>query len=220
MEMNKNAPIEHQNIPIEHRGLHDFLYSSEDEHAAKVTPTLDLESNDEVALPLQAWCEHSQKAKIAGVYAVLDAKQCTQYIGYSRNLLLTLNSHATQNGKQTCAFVRVQTFKFPKREEMEQLRDAWIKELGSVPPGNAEQCEKWASTVGEAARVAMSSDERNAYEEKKLKMRKALADTNLSHELETINTTDDAHRHQKIEAAVKNDDWSSVIESQTQETES
>jgi hypothetical protein len=66
----------------------------------------------------------------------------------------------------------------------------------------------------------MSSDERNAYEEKKLKMRKALADTNLSHELETINTTDDAHRHQKIEAAVKNDDWSSVIESQTQETES
>jgi hypothetical protein len=48
-----------------------------------------------------------------------------------------------------CACANIQV---PKREEMEQLRDAWIKELGSVPPGNAEQCEKWASTVGEAAR--------------------------------------------------------------------
>jgi len=217
METNKNAPIEHQNVPIEHRGLHDFLYSSDNEHVATVTPTLDLESNGAAVLPLEAWCEHSQNAKLAGVYAVLDAEQRTQYVGYSRNVLLALNSHVAQNGQQICAFVRVRTFKFPKREEMEQLRDAWIKELGSVPPGNADQSEKWASTVGEAARMAMSASERNAYEEKKLKLRKAIADTKLSNELETMDA-DHAQRRQRIEAAMKNDDWSSVIDSQTQET--
>ncbi len=217
MESNKNTPIEHQDVPIEHRGMHDFLYSSDNEHAAAVTPTLDIESNDTGVLPLEAWCEQFQNAKLAGVYAVLDAEQRTQYVGYSRNVLLTLNSHVAQNGQQTCAFVRVRTFKFPKREEMEQLRDAWIKELGSLPPGNSDKSEKWASTVGEAARMAMSALERNAYEEKKLKMRKAMADTKLSNELETMDA-DDAQRRQKIAAAVKNDDWSSVIDSQTQET--
>ncbi len=32
--------IEHQNVPVEHRSLHDFLYSAADEHAAD--PTADL----------------------------------------------------------------------------------------------------------------------------------------------------------------------------------
>jgi len=219
METNKDVPIEHQNVPVEHRGLHDFLYSSDSEHAATVTPTSDLQSDDTLVLPLEVWCDRSRNLKLAGVYAVLDAEQHTQYVGYSRNVLLALNSHVAQNGQQTCAFVRVQTFKFPKREEMEQLRDAWIEELGSVPPGNGNASQSWASTVGEAARVTMSVTERHAYEEKKLKMRKALADIKLSNELETMNV-DDAQRRQKIEASVNNDDWSSVIDSQTKETTS
>ncbi len=214
METNKDVPLEHQNVPTEHRGLHDFLYSSDNEHAATATPTF--ESDDDILLmPVGMWCGKSQNAKIAGVYAVLDVEQRPQYVGYSRNVLLALNSHVAQNGSQTCAFVRVQTFKFPKREEMEQLRDVWIEELGSIPPGNGDASQMWAGTVGEAARVAMSKAERSAYEEKKLKMRKALADTKLIDELEN-----DAQQRQKIEAAVNNDDWSAVIDSQTQETKS
>lgn len=214
METNKNLPSEHQNVPLEHRGLHDFLYSSDNEHAATVTSTPDLESNGTELLALETWCQQAQNAKVAGVYAVLDAEQRTQYVGYSRNVLLALNSHVAQNGQQTCAFVRVQTFKFPKREAMEQLRDAWLEQLGSIPPGNSDAREKWTSTVGEAAQVAMSATERQAYEEKKLKMLQAIADTKLSHELDT----DKSQQRQKIEAAVNNDDWSSVIDSQTQET--
>lgn len=219
METNENVPVEHQNVPVEHRGLHDFLYSSGDEHAATVTATADLESNGAVVLPLEAWCKHSQNAKVAGVYAVLDAERRTQYVGYSRNVLLSLKGHVTQNGQEKCAFVRVQTFKFPKREEMEKLRDAWISELGSVPPGNSDASEMWLSTVGEAARAAMSAAERNAYEEKKLKLRKAIADTTLGLESEAMDESDTSRRH-KLDAAVNNDDWSSVIDSQTQETRS
>ena len=209
MENNLNVPIEHQNVPEGHQGLHDFLYRSSDEHAeTEVTATPDKESNG-VVLPLEDWCYRPENAKVAGVYAVLDAERQTQYVGYSRNVLLSLNGHVAQNGSSVCAFVRVQTFKFPKREEMEKLRDAWISALDSVPPGNA--LGTWASTVGEAARVAMSAIERNAYEEKKLKLRKAIADTTLDLESEAIDESE-------LEIAVKNDDWSSVINSQTQET--
>lgn len=218
METNENVPIEHQNVPVEHRGLHDFLYSASDEHAATVTAT-PVESNGAQVVPLEAWCKHSSSAKVAGVYVVLDADRRTQYVGYSRNVLLSLKGHVAQNGQEKCAFVRIQTFKFPKREEMVMLRDAWISELDTVPQGNGDASQMWASTVGEATRTAMSAMERNAYEEKKLKLRKAIADTTLLSESEAMDESD-ASRRQSLEAAVKNDDWSSLVDSQTQETQS
>lgn len=211
VETNENVPIEHQSVPESHRGLHEFLYASDDEHAAtEVTVIPEVENNGTEVLPIEAWSGLSQNAKLAGVYAVLDEERNTQYVGYSRNVLLSLNSHVAQLGQSTCAFVRVQTFKYPKRTEMENLRDAWIKELDSVPPGNSEDSESWASTVGEAARVSMSATERNAYEEKKLKLRKAIADATLSRESEVMDAND-AQRRQKLDAAVKNDDWSSMF---------
>lgn len=217
METDNNLPIEHQSVPVSHRGLHDFLYSDDNEHAAtEVTFTPEV-NNDADIIPLEAWCALSQNAKIAGVYAVLDTERNTEYIGYSRNVLLSLNGHLAQNGSQKCAFVRVQHFKFPKRQEMEDMRDAWIKELDSVPPGNASESGMWASTVGEVAKATMSEAERNAYEEKKLKLRKAMADTTLTKELENVDVSD-AERRNQLEAAVKNDDWSVVIQEQTQQT--
>lgn len=220
METQHNPPIGHQNVPINHRGLHEFLYSSDDEHTAiEVSITRELANNGTEIIDLEAWSAAAQNAKIAGVYVVLDAERHTQYIGYSRNVLLSLNSHVTQNGPQKCAFVRVQAFKFPKRQEMEDLRDAWIAELESTPPGNATDREMWASTVGEAAKGVMSATERQIYEEKKLKLRKAMADTTLSKEAETIDTSI-AERQRQLEVAVTNDDWSVIIDAQTQETKS
>jgi hypothetical protein len=218
METEKNLSREHQNVPVAHQGLHGFLYSSDDEHAAiEVAIAAELANDGLEIIPFGAWCTASQNAKIAGVYAVLDAERHTQYIGYSRNVLLSLNGHLTQNGEQKCAFVRVQTFKFPKRQEMEDLRDGWIAELASVPPGNVGESGMWASTVGEVAKAAMSEVERQAYEEKKLKLRKAMADTTLSQEAEIIDATE-AERRRQLEAAVTNDDWSGVIDAQTQQT--
>jgi hypothetical protein len=211
-------PIEHQNVPAAHQGLHGFLYSSEDEHSAE-TAAIAIENDGTQVMPIETWCSASNNAKVAGVYAVLDADRCTQYIGYSRNILLSFNSHIATNGKEKCAFVRVQTFKFPKREEMEKLRDTWIAEIGSIPPGNGEEKAMWASTVGEAARSVMSAEEQKAYEEKKLKLRKAMADSSLTKELESAgNAAGD--RAQNLAAAVNNDDWSAVIQVQTQETKS
>lgn len=213
---NLDLPIEHQNVPVAHEGLHNLLYSSDEEHgAASVIPAL--ENDGTQIISVATWRDLATNTKVAGVYAVIDTSHKTQYIGYSRNILLSLNGHIAQNGRENCAFLRVQTFKFPKREEMENLRDTWIAELGSIPPGNGAESDLWASTVGQAARAAMSADEQKAYEEKKLKLRKAMADSTLTKELETAAKTVD-ERGKDLESAVNEDDWSAVIQSQTQET--
>jgi hypothetical protein len=99
---------------------------------------------------------------------------------------------------------------------MEALKAAWISELSYTPAGNTGDGDTWASTIGEAAKATMTAAERNAYEEKKLKLRKAMADATLIDELTapTDQSEIEVQRRQNLEAAVKNDDWSSVIESQ------
>ncbi|MEO0459012.1 MAG: GIY-YIG nuclease family protein [Cyanobacteria bacterium P01_A01_bin.114] len=211
-----SGPIEHQNVPQAHRGLHDFLYSSDDEHSAAPTaapvsaaPTVDS------PLSVQSWCEQAQNAKVAGVYAVLNSEHQTQFIGYSRNVALSLRSHLTQKGADTCALVRVHPFKFPKRDAMEKLRDDWIAELPSPPPGNIDGT--WASSIKAAATQAMSPAEREAYEAKKLKLRRAMADGSLQHDEAKIQ--DAAAKSADLAAAMNDDNWSAVIREQTQETQ-
>ncbi|MEO0490851.1 MAG: GIY-YIG nuclease family protein, partial [Cyanobacteria bacterium J06659_2] len=116
---------------------------------------------------------------------------------------------------ERCVFIRVQTFQFPKRQAMEALRDEWIAANDQVPLGNQAGQDTWASSIGEAARATMTAAERNAYEDKKLKLRKAMADTTLTAELEQPDAQNEveAERRRKLEVAVENDDWSAVVES-------
>jgi hypothetical protein len=204
-----SAAIEHQNVPQEHRGLHDFLYSSTDEHGAEVVSEVATVTAD-ANTTIEDWCNAAQNAKVAGVYAVLNSSQQTQYIGYSRNVSLSLRSHLTAHGAEICALVRVQPFKFPKREEMEQLRDRWIAELPSLPPGNIDGSADWVSTVRDAAAQVMSEADRAIYEEKKLKLRKAMADGSLHKE--------ESAASQDLAVKIQGDNWSTVISEQTKET--
>lgn len=214
MKPENNTPIEHQNVPTSHQGLHGFLYSSDEEHNAhKNSIVPDSDGTSIVAIP--EWQNRTENTKVSGVYAVLDSDLIYQYIGYSRDVLRSLKGHITQNGPQVCAFIRVKTFKFPKRQEMEALQAEWLAELDYTPLGNTGELGTWARTIGEAAKATMTDAERNAYEEKKLKLRKAMADATLHNELAGQDRQNEAEleRHQKLEAAVKNDDWSSVIDS-------
>ncbi len=215
-----NPAIEHQNVPVAHRGLHDFLYSSEDEHAAvtSAAPTIavTIESVAAQVMPLEDWCTLAGEAKVAGVYAVLDGDRQLQYVNISRHVGLSLKGHQTQLGAELCAFVRVQPFTFPKREAMAALQAAWLAENGTVPIGNRDAASLWAETTGAAALAAMSPAERAAYEEKKLKLRKAMADGTLNREQPIAATA--AERRQDLENAVSDDDWSGIIREQTQKT--
>ena len=210
----EQQPIEHQNVPTAHQGLHGLLYSSDNEHGtSENSATLDLDGTTIVAV--SEWQNQAENTKVAGVYAVLDGESVYQFIGYSRDVLRSLKGHISQHGDQVCAFIRVKTFKIPKRFAMEDLRAEWLGELDYTPAGNAGGSGKWASTIGEAAKATMSAAEKNAYEEKKFKLRKAMADGTLTTELLAKEPMDETEieRRQKLEAAVKNDDWSSVVDS-------
>ena len=210
--MTENTPLEHQNVPVAHQGLHNFLYGSDNEHNAE---SAEIISDGTTIMKVSEWEQQIENNKVAGVYAVLDSDRIYQYIGYSRDVLRSVRGHIAQNGDRACTYIRVKTFKFPKRQAMEALKDEWIADLGYTPPGNAGE-GTWAGTIGEAAKATMTAEEKNAYEEKKLKLRKAMADATLIDELTAQNnlSDDEAQRRQQLEAAVKNDDWSSVIESQ------
>jgi hypothetical protein len=216
VENTPDLPIEHQHVPTNHQGLHDFLYSAADEHAVTTTqPQLNLDSSS--ILTVAQWQLLAENARVAGVYAVLDTASQTQYIGYSRNVLTALKGHLAEHGSDICAYIRVQVFKFPKREEMESLRDSWMMELDTVPPGNTGAGGVWATTVGEIAKAAMSDAEKAAYEEKKLKLRRAMADGALSRELDAAALSNEQKREQ-FAAAMTDDNWSAVIQEQTAET--
>jgi hypothetical protein len=211
-----DLPLEHQNVPTNHQGLHDFLYSAADEHAV-TTAQAQIAVDSDVVLPLSEWQALAENARVAGVYAVLDSANRTQYIGYSRNVLTSLKGHLAEHGSNVCAGVRVKVFKFPKREEMESVRDNWIAELDEVPPGNTGEGGVWATTVGEIAKAAMSDVEKAAYEEKKLKLRRAMADGALSRELDAAALSNEQKRDNFV-AAMTDDNWSAVIQEQTAET--
>lgn len=215
MESNQNTPLEHQNVPVAHEGLHSFLYSSDSEHTTASEPVA-IEANGTEITEISVWEKQAENAKIPGVYAVIDSDRIYQYIGYSRDVLRSVKGHIAQNGTQVCYYIRVKTFKFPKRQAMEALKEEWMAELDYLPSGNTAEGNSWASTIGEAAKATMTEAEKNAYEEKKLKLRKAMADATLVDELakQDSQTESEVQRRQKLEAAVKNDDWSSVIESQ------
>lgn len=212
----KSDAIEHQNIPVAHQGLHDFLYSAADEHEAEPAAAPVPEPTVDTPIAVQAWCDQAQNAKVAGVYAVLDRNQQTQFIGCSRNVCLSLRSHLTQKGEAVCALVKVQTFKFPKRDTMAALRDEWIAALPSPPPGNGDGT--WAGTIREAATQVMSAAEREAYEAKKLKLRRAMADGSLSKEQDQAEANGTG-QPADLAAAVTDDNWSALIHEQTQETQ-
>ncbi len=209
----ESTPIEHQDVPEAHQGLHSFLYSSDDEHGVNSAGTAPPVQGAETPVDVEAWCDDAQNAKVAGVYAVLDSDRQPQFIGYSRNVTRSLRGHLAQKG-DVCALVRVQPFQFPKRDAMEALRDEWVAALPSPPPGNVD--EAWAGTIREAQAQTMSAAERQAYEEKKLKLRRAMADGSLSQD--EVKTQ--AEARQDLAAAVNDDNWSAVIREQTQETRS
>lgn len=208
-------PIEHQNVPQAHQGLHNFLYPAADEHMADIPVVSASDKTLETNLELERWCNDVQNAKVAGVYVVMNGDRTPQFISYSRNVALSLKGHLAQKGADLCAFVTVQSFTFPKRDAMEQLQDEWIAALPGPPPGNVDGT--WASTVRDAATQVMSVTEREAYEEKKLKLRRAMADGSLN--LSALKAEGEVAQRQDLAMAMNDDNWSAVVREQTQETQ-
>lgn len=94
-----------------------------------------------------------------GVYAIFDQDQTLQYIGYSRDVALSLKQHLVRQ-PQKCHWVKVQTIDRPSRSALEDIREAWISEAGALPPGNAEESQ-WNQAID--AKIQMTAEDEAAY---------------------------------------------------------
>jgi hypothetical protein len=95
-----------------------------------------------------------------GVYAIFDQGQTLQYIGYSRDVYLSLKQHLVRQ-PQHCYWLKVQTIERPSRTVLEEIRDAWIAENGSLPSGNSTDEALWNQPID--AKPAMTADEQASY---------------------------------------------------------
>jgi hypothetical protein len=96
-----------------------------------------------------------------GVYAIFDTNQILQFIGYSRDVFLSLRQHLIRQ-PQACCWVKVETIKQPSRSILEAIEKAWIFENGSIPVGNGSDKNKWVEPID--TKILMTPEELANYE--------------------------------------------------------
>lgn len=96
-----------------------------------------------------------------GVYAIFDTDKVLQYIGYSRDVALSLKQHLVRQ-PQKCYWLKVETIDRPSRTVLEEIRTAWTTELGTVPPGNSIEEAQWSQPID--AKTYMTDEEQSLYE--------------------------------------------------------
>ena len=94
-----------------------------------------------------------------GVYAVFDSEKVLQYIGYSRDVYLSLQQHLVRQ-PQKCYWLKVETIDRPNRTILEDIRQAWTEENGSVPPGNSVDEAAWTQPID--AKLSLTSEEQKS----------------------------------------------------------
>ena len=95
-----------------------------------------------------------------GVYAIFDRDKVLQFVGYSRDVGVSLKQHLVRQ-PQNCYWLKVKTIDRPSRTILEGIRDTWIAENGSVPAGNDTTVENWTQPID--AKVMMTDAEQASF---------------------------------------------------------
>ena len=213
-------------VPEGHRGLHDALYGGEGEqHAAREYRSQEGEDGGTV-FTLDDWVERRDGEKPTGLYAVYDEEETLQYIGYSRNLVRSVRRQRSRHGASKSTFVRIKLAPegtIATRSLLEDERTRWLDAMGfggeggAVPVGNGAERSLWEEGDGPTPPAALSPSEAGSYEEGKLKMRRAMGEDLLADSPGDADAAAAARRVNTMRA-VEGDDWSAVIDAQTQQT--
>jgi hypothetical protein len=95
-----------------------------------------------------------------GVFAIFDEIQELHFIGYSRDISLSLKQCLVRRSHQ-CHWLKVQTSDRPSRTLLEGIRAAWIEENGSIPPGNDSEEALWNQPID--AKEKMTDEEKATF---------------------------------------------------------
>ncbi len=95
-----------------------------------------------------------------GAYAIFTRDKTLQYVGYSRDVYLSLKQHLVRR-PEFCYWVKVQLIDRPSRSLLEQIRTTWIAESGITPPGNGPEQSHWEQPID--VKAMMTAEEMAAY---------------------------------------------------------
>lgn len=101
-----------------------------------------------------------QFSKVVGIYAIFDGEKCLQFVGYSRDIAMSLKQHLVRC-PDACQWIKVKTIDRPKRTILEAIQNAWIEENGDRPLGNGVEAERWTQPID--AKLQMTADEKSLY---------------------------------------------------------
>ena len=102
--------------------------------------------------------EHQNKI---GVYAIFDNNKMLQFIGYSRDIYLSLRQHLVRQ-PQHCYWFKVFLIERPNRTILEEIRQQWLRENGSIPEGNKSDLSRWTQAID--IKAMMSDSEQEEYQ--------------------------------------------------------
>eukprot|EP00249_Psilotum_nudum_P021913 c28297_g1_i2 orf=667-2055(+) len=197
---------------VGHRELHGFLdgEAGAEFHGLKSQELGGREGEDDgsTILPLHDYVQRRENMEFTGIYAVYDMYAKLQYIGYSRNIIKSLKCHKDQVEPAKCSFVRVKLFSDPdmiSQNRLEDEKQRWLQDW-EVPPGNSNEKALWE----------MSDEEKVENQEKTLRLRNSMGQ-NLHRPVVGEDTDAGPHRL-KLSEATEEDDWSTAIDGQTEET--
>ncbi len=97
-----------------------------------------------------------------GIYAIFDRQQVLQFVGYSRDIYLSLKQHLVRQPEH-CYWLKATTIERPNRTFLEDVRSAWIAENGSIPIGNGEGSSVWLEPI--ATNHAMTPAESASFDD-------------------------------------------------------
>jgi hypothetical protein len=97
-----------------------------------------------------------------GVYGIFNEDKVLQYVGYSRNLYLSLKQHLIRQPNQ-CYWLKLQIITRPNRTLLDHIRSNWIEENGTIPRGNGEDEAKWTQPID--AKLSMTEEEKQQYQQ-------------------------------------------------------
>ena len=111
-----------------------------------------------------------------GVYAIFNQTKNLEYVGYSRNLLLSLKQHFVRQPHR-CYWLKYYLIDRPSRSTLESIRQSWLAEKDSTASDNDQQENLWNQPID--AKKSLTPSEQQEYQENdelgKIKLLKKVA---------------------------------------------
>jgi hypothetical protein len=93
-------------------------------------------------------------ARQVGALAIFDAEQNLQFVGYSRDILISLKQYLVRQ-PQACQWVKIHIIDKPNRTILEEIVAHWT--AAQQPPGNGAAAKDWQESID--CRSAMTAEE-------------------------------------------------------------